>query len=213
MSYIAERRQEEKERRRAEIIDAAEAVAATVGWDAMTMDQVARKARLSRALLYVYFKDKTDLLFGLCERALATLTQRFTEAASRHKRGMDQLMAIGRAYIAFSQEFPVYFEVMARCELLSPEPDAATNEGAAMLKGDDCRNMMVAVIEAGMRDGSIRADVGDPKIVSTALWGFMHGVLQLASTKANHLAHDGISTRDLVEHALLMATRSVETVK
>ena len=45
MSYIAERRQEEKERRRAEIIDAAEAVAATVGWDAMTMDRVARKAR------------------------------------------------------------------------------------------------------------------------------------------------------------------------
>ncbi len=38
----------------------------------------------------------------------------------------------------------------------------------------------------------------------------MHGVLQLASTKANHLAHDGIATRDLVEHALLMATRSVE---
>ena len=48
MSYIAERRLEEKERRRTEIIDAAEAVAATVGWDAMTMDQVARKARLSR---------------------------------------------------------------------------------------------------------------------------------------------------------------------
>ncbi len=114
MSYIAERRQEEKERRRGEIIDAAEAVAATVGWDAMTMDQVARKARLSRALLYVYFKDKTDLLFGLCERALATLTQRFTEAASRHKRGMDQLVAVGRAYIAFSQEFPVYFEVDGR---------------------------------------------------------------------------------------------------
>ncbi len=125
---------------------------------------------------------------------------------------MEQLTAIGRAYIAFSQEFPVYFEVMARCELLSPAPDAVSNEGAAMIKGDDCRNMMVAVIETGVRDGSIRSDVGDPKIVSTALWGFMHGVLQLASTKANHLAHDGIATRDLVEHALLMATRSVETV-
>jgi hypothetical protein len=82
-----------------------------------------------------------------------------------------------------------------------------------MLKGDDCRNMMVAVIETGIRDGSIRADVGDPKLVSTSLWGFTHGVLQLASTKANHLAHDGIATRDLVEHALLMATRSVEAVK
>ena len=213
MNYIAERRQEEKERRRADILDATEAVAAVVGWDAMTMDQVARKARLSRALLYVYFKDKTDLLFGLCERALATLTQRFSEATSRQKLGMDQMTAIGRAYIAFSQEFPVYFEVMARCELLTPEPTVDSNEGAAMLKGDACRNLMVEVIETGIRDGSIRPDVGDPKIVSTALWGFMHGVLQLASTKANHLAHDGIATRDLVEHALLMATRSIQAAR
>jgi AcrR family transcriptional regulator len=209
MNYIAERRQEEKERRRAEILDAAEAVAAEVGWDAMTMDQVARKARLSRALLYVYFKDKTDLLFGTCERALATLTQRFSEAMARQKRGLDQIVAIGRAYIAFSQEFPVYFEVMARCELLSPEPQADSNEGAAMSQGDACRSLMNDVILVGIEDGSIRSDVGDPKIVSTALWGFMHGVLQLASTKANHLAYDGIATRELVEHALLMATRSI----
>jgi AcrR family transcriptional regulator len=213
MNYIAERRQEEKERRRAEILDATEAVAGVVGWGDMTMDQVARKARLSRALLYVYFKDKTDLLFGLCERALAALTQRFSDAVSRQKLGMDQMRGIGRAYIAFSQEFPVYFEVMARCELISPEPDTESNEGAAMLKGDACRGLMVEVIETGVRDGSIRPDVGDPKIVSTALWGFMHGVLQLASTKANHLAHDGIATRDLVEHALLMATRSIESTK
>src|SRR2546429_4326738 len=60
MNYIAERRQEEKERRRADILDAAEAVGASVGWEALTMDQVARKARLSRALLYVYFKDKPE---------------------------------------------------------------------------------------------------------------------------------------------------------
>jgi TetR/AcrR family transcriptional regulator len=210
MNYIAERRQEEKERRRADILDATEAVAAEVGWDAMTMDQVARKARLSRALLYVYFKDKQDLLFGICERALITLTQRFTEAVARHKRGLDQLTGIGRAYIAFAQEFPVYFEVVARCELLTPEPQANTNEGAATLRGDECRTLMVEVVKAGIADGSIRPDVGHPHVVSNALWAFMHGVLQFASTKANLLLHDGVTIKDLVEHALLMATRSVE---
>jgi AcrR family transcriptional regulator len=210
MNYIAERRQEEKERRRADILDATEAVAGEVGWDAMTMDQVARKARLSRALLYVYFKDKQDLLFGICERALATLTQRFAEAVGRHKRGLDQLTAIGRAYVAFSQEFPVYFEVMARCELLTPEPSENTNEGAAMVRGDECRLLMVEVIKAGIADGSIRPDVGEPHVVSNALWAFMHGVLQFASTKANVLLHGGVTIKALVEHALLMATRSVE---
>jgi TetR/AcrR family transcriptional regulator len=210
MSYIAERRQEEKERRRAEILDAAETVAAAVGWDAMTMDQVARKARLSRALLYVYFKDKTDLLFGLCERALTTLTQRFAEAVARQKTGLEQLTAIGRAYVAFSQEFPVYFDVVARCEMLSPEPDAQSNEGAALLQGDSCRGLMVDVIKVGIDDGSIRADVGDPNVVSNALWGFMHGVLQISATKANALMHAGVTTKSLLEHALLMATRAVE---
>ena len=91
MSYIAERRQEEKERRRAEILDAAEAVCAVVGWDDMTMDQVARKARLSRALLYVYFKDKQDLLFGLCERALGMLEAALHGSVARQKRGLDQM--------------------------------------------------------------------------------------------------------------------------
>jgi TetR/AcrR family transcriptional regulator len=210
MNYIAERRQEEKERRRAEILDATEAVAAEVGWDAMTMDQVARKARLSRALLYVYFKDKQDLLFGICERALATLTQRFAEAVARQKRGLDQLVGIGRAYVAFSQEFPVYFEVMARCELLTPDPATNTNEGQAIARGDECRELMVEVIKVGVTDGSIRPDVGEPHVVSNALWAFMHGVLQFASTKANVLLHGGVTIKDLVEHALLMATRSVE---
>ena len=210
MSYIAERRQEEKERRRAEILDATEAVAAEVGWDAMTMDQVARKARLSRALLYVYFKDKQDLLFGICERALGVLTQRFAEAVARQKRGLDQMVGIGRAYIAFSQEFPVYFEVIARCELLTPEPTMNTNESSVMLRGDECRGLMVSVVQAGIADGSIRSDAGEPHIVSNVLWGFMHGVLQLASTKANVLLHGGVTISDLVDHAMLMATRSLE---
>jgi len=58
MSYIAERRVEEKERRRGEILDAAEALYAKDGWDLVTVDQIARGARLSRALVYVYFKTR-----------------------------------------------------------------------------------------------------------------------------------------------------------
>ena len=82
MSYIAERRLEEKERRRAEILDAAEALYAKEGWDAVTVDQVARGARLSRALVYVYFKDKQDMLFGIGERAMSTLRDRFIAASA-----------------------------------------------------------------------------------------------------------------------------------
>src|SRR3954469_23487582 len=137
MSYIAERRLEEKERRRAEIVDAAEAAGREVGLDALTMDDVARRARLSRALLYVYFQDRSDLFFGLAERAMTMLHGRFVEAAERSRLGIDQVSAIGRAYVAFSQEFPVLFDALARCELESPDPTKLSpSEQACMLCGD-----------------------------------------------------------------------------
>ncbi len=210
MNYLAERRQEEKERRRAEILDAAEAVVGSSGWDELTMDQVARRARLSRALVYVYFKDKVDLMYGICERGLVTLRQRFDEAVARNKTGLDQITAIGRAYIAFSQEFPVYFDIVARCELREVNTaDASANESACQLAGDGVHGLMVAVLEAGVRDGSIRADIGNRMLAATALWGFTHGVIQLAVTKAKLLAHHGVDGRELLDQAMAMAIRAV----
>jgi AcrR family transcriptional regulator len=213
MSYVAERRLEEKERRRAEILDAAESVAGAVGIDTMTMDEVARTARLSRALLYVYFQDKSDLLFGLCDRALDTLHTRFVEAIARHRRGIEQIEACGRAYVAFSQEFPVYFEALARFESHAPDASAtataAGNEQACMLRGGKVHTVMVECIERGIADGSIRPDVGSPILISITLWGFLHGVIQLAATKGQVLAQHALSTQQLVEQALTLCSRSM----
>lgn len=211
MNYIAERRLEEKERRRVEIIDAAEATGREMGLDAMTMDDVARRARLSRALLYVYFQDRSDLMFGLAERAMGMLYTRFVEAAERNRTGLEQVSAMGRAYVAFSQEFPVLFDALARCELHTPEPtDASPSEQACALGGDRLQSRLVESIEAGVRDGSIRADVGSPMLMSVTLWGFMHGIIQLTTTKANALAHHGVTAQTLVEHAISMITRDLK---
>lgn len=207
MNYIAERRLEEKEARRKQIVDAAEEVYADKGWDALTIDQVARVARLSRALVYVYFKDKFDLHCAICERSLLLLGDRFEQAAARHNRGRDQVEALGRSYVAFSQEVPHYFQALARYEAHSPTlVEADSNEAACRVAGDRVHAIMVECITRGMQDGSIRADLGNPYLTAVTLWGFMHGIIQIAATKANMLACDGISTQQLIDHALRMSS-------
>ena len=211
MSYIAERRLEEKERRRAEIVDAAEAAGREVGLDSLTMDDVARRARLSRALLYVYFQDRSDLMFGLAERAMNMLHTRFVEAAERNKTGLEQVGAIGRAYVAFSQEFPTLFDALARCELQSPDPaQFSPSEQACAVGGDKLQATLVASIEQGVRDGSIRGDISSPMLMSVTLWGFMHGIIQLTTTKTHALTHPGVSARSLIDHAISMIIRDLE---
>jgi len=205
MSYIADRRQEEKDRRRNEIVDAAETLYREVGWDEVTMDSVARNARLSRALVYVYFKDKRELHFAIVERAMHLLRSRFEDASSRARTGLEQIESIGRAYMAFGLEYPHYFDACARLELRavgSPEPD--TRESAALEMGNKVHQVVVAALVTGRRDGTIRGDIGDPEITSRVLWGFTHGLLQIALTKAQPLAEVGISVPQLTQQAIDM---------
>lgn len=203
MSYIAERRQEEKDRRRTEIVEAAEGLYREVGWDAVTMEGVAKRARLSRALVYVYFKDKQDLHFAISVRALETLEKRFEEASARPQSGLEKIIAIGRAYMAYAHEFPMYFDACARLELHAPDASAlAEQELACMEVGRRVHQIVVEALVLGQRDGSVRPDVGDLAVTSRVLWGFMHGIMQIAMTKGGPLAKVGISVSQLTQQAV-----------
>jgi TetR/AcrR family transcriptional regulator len=197
MSYVTLRREEEKERRRAEMVDAAGALYAERGWDAVTMENVAKKARLSRALLYVYFQDKNDLLFAICERALLELRSRFVKAAESHRVGIDQVHAIGRAYVLFQQEKPWMFDACTRFQAHQAAGEPA--EAATSAAGDAVIAVLVQALLHGQADGSIRKDLGAPVQVAVMLWAFTHGLVQVATNKAREIARMGVDAPQLME--------------
>jgi TetR/AcrR family transcriptional regulator len=197
MSYLAERREEEKERRRADMVDAAEELYAKVGWDAVTMDQVARSARLSRALLYVYFRDKNDLLHAITERALVELRERFVAAVAGHAKGIDQVQAIGRSYVQFQKEKPYRFDACSRFHAHQAEGYPA--EDACAAAGDAVIAVIVKALQQGQADGTIRKDIGHPVQVCVMLWAFTHGLIQIATNKTVEIARQGVDIPQLME--------------
>jgi TetR/AcrR family transcriptional regulator len=210
MSYIAERREDEKERRRGEILDAAEALYVDKGWEALTVDQVARSARLSRALVYVYFQDKEDLLFAIGERAMRLLHERFVAALASRQTGMDQIEAIGRAYIGYAHEFPHYFDFCSRFQSYSGTNGAGSNEDACKRMGDQVLGTVVQAIITGVSDGSVRADIGEPRMFALTLWAFTHGIIQLAMVKGADLARHGIGIPDFTDNAFVLLRRMAQ---
>jgi AcrR family transcriptional regulator len=210
MSYITQRREEEKERRRAEIVDAAEALYFDAGWEAATIDEVARRARLSRALVYVYFKDKSDLHFAIVDRALRVLRERFEQAADAEDTGLAKVQAIGRAYVAFSRELPHYFSACSHFQAHPPAGDGdAANETAALQASQRVHEVLVGAINVGLADGTIRKSLGDPVMTAIALWAFTHGIIQIASSKTAELGVLGVDVPALVEHAFALLTSAL----
>jgi AcrR family transcriptional regulator len=213
MSYLAERREEEKERRRLEIIEAAERLYVSSGWDGLTMEQLAREARLSRALLYVYFKDRAELHLAIVARAFELVQQRFREAAGRAVLGLDKVQAIGRAYVAFSHEFPHYFDACARFQAAQHQADGSSVLQECAAAGDAAIAEVVAALEIGRADGSVRPDLEPAALTATALWGFTHGIIQLMATKGSGLLRQGVTQDQLADHSLQLLRHSLRGPK
>jgi len=202
MSYIVERREEEKLRRRGELLDAAESLYAKHGWEAVTMDQVARTARLSRALVYVYFRDKDDLLFAIGERAMKLLYQRFTAALETPGSGRDKVDAIGRAYMGYALEFRHFFDFCSRFQSHEVTSAASPNEAACHQAGEAVMDLVVQGIQTGVEDGSISAELArEPRLLGMSLWAFTHGIVQITIAKAGDLAQQGIAAPVFTNYA------------
>lgn len=211
MHGSTERRLEEKERRRLEILDAAEAVAAIVGLDHFTMDQVARHARLSRALIYVYFRDKRELIIAMCIRALQELQCRFAKTSTDTLSGLEQIDAIGRAYVAFAKDHPLRFEALAHFEAQAPSADDDPIYEACLAAGDRPIELVVAAIRRGLVDGSVRNDAGDPVRIGLSLWAFTHGLIQLSALKVGSLQRVGVNADQLLDQGFQLALAALRT--
>ncbi len=211
MSELAERRAEDKQRRRDQILDAAVAVASETGLQNFSMDQVARKARLSRALIYVYFHDRLDILFALAERAHHMLHGRFQVITARKQNSLKKLQALGRDYVQFAHDSPVYFDAL--CAFASYET-SNEEQRAYATRCLECGAQLTLLIEellkSGIADGSLRKNIGPPRLVALTLWSFFQGVVQVVTTKKAVLEFEGAKTTQLVDQAIAMCTRALE---
>ena len=211
MSELTERRAEDKQRRRDQILDAAVAAAIEHGLSNFSMGQVARKARLSRALLYVYFHDRQDILMGLAERAHTMLAARFARIMAGNKSGLKKLQAVGRDYVEFAFEAPVYFEALCAFAAHDPVNDEQRGNALRCLESGDRINQQIEqTLKEGMADGSLRKNLGSTTLVAVTLWGFVHGVVQVLTTRGAIMEFKGIKSAELVDQAMALCTRALE---
>jgi AcrR family transcriptional regulator len=207
---IAARRREEKEQRRREIIDAAEAVFAAGAVERATMEDVARHARLSRSLIYFYFKDKDDLYDAVTLRGLQRLRRHLAVAARSASRGMDRVVAQVRAYADFARTEPDYFEAIARLAARTPTAaESGRYRDACVALGERMLRAAAATIQGGMKDGSIRPDTRHPFAAAVALWGFVHGLMQVLATRDRPVY--GLAIERLIEEAVDLLRHGLAT--
>ena len=111
----AERREREKEALRTRIVEAARDIVSEKGLDALSMRAIAERVEYSPGTLYLYFRDKDELLHEVVAegfRRLSDAGKSQLEALPSGSGPVDEHRALGRAYARFALEHTAYFRVM-----------------------------------------------------------------------------------------------------
>lgn len=182
---ISDRKEREKIQRRKDIIDAAEDIFLKNGINKITMDSVAEKAELSKGTLYLYFKDKHDLIMAVDSRGHKKLYSMYCEANKFYENGLDKLKKTMLTYMNFLNDNTDYAQLFLKFGKF--EYEKATETGLELAENvDKCFEYVFQAMELGIKDGSIKKDI-DVKNAITFLWSSMLGWIQLKANRNNEL--------------------------
>lgn len=159
----------EGDRLREQLLDAAaELLREHGGASAVSVRGVTARAGVSPTALYLHFAGVDELLSAVLERSFGELRRYLHAAEVEHEGDADaQLMAMGRAYMAFALEHPGHYAT-----IFGPRTEPV-QEGIEPQAGYDAFDDLVRAVRRCLRDDR------DPHAVAASVWAEMHGIVTL----------------------------------
>ncbi len=203
----AERKEREREMRRSEIVDAAEKLFFSRGYENVTMEDIAKELEMSRAALYLSFRNKEDIYAAIAIRASKIVSRMFREIDRTGMSGLDKIRSVGSIYYEFYRKYTGYYTAYYHTGMFDPEGSPDLQE-LKKIRIDSFR-MVVEAVKEGMKDGSIRGDI-EPEAATLIMLSMSNNALNLSPVTRMYMENYGLAQEELYERTLEMMERSIE---
>ena len=181
---VAERKEREKQQRRDEIVQAAEEVFFSKGFDKSTMDDIAEHAELSKGTLYLYFKSKEDLHMAVAHKAVAMLAEEASGIEKGEGNALEKLIKMGRTAIEFSRKSPDQMKSIIFLEGFEMQQlSFSASEFRDVIYKESPVGMVIRIVEQGVREKLIRSDI-PPLVIAHTLWMQMISVMRFVTNRS-----------------------------
>jgi AcrR family transcriptional regulator len=198
----AERRERQRQDTRRTILEAATTIFEQSSLEGFSLRQVAEATGFTPTTIYLYFKDKEDLLFSVCAQGFAIFTASLVQARDAHSDALERLRSMARAYMEFGLSQPLHYQMMFTLrggwlfrvpeltsmkhmgvelmgtQLTGKEPSDTGHSGdlTTRLHGNSY-DLLLEVVQDAMRAGQLR--LGNPEEATLQLWAGLHGIVSL----------------------------------
>ncbi len=170
---IRERRAREKAELRQIILSAARSLFVKEGYESVSMRKIADLIDYSPTTIYLYFKNKAQLLDSVCEETQTQLLNDIERLLGDTDDPVETLEKCAKAYARFGLDHPEDYKLMV---ILRPqyEQGLGIEEGSVVERLLDHLNSIVGEC---IKQRRVRA--GDVALTSQSVWAAVHGAVSL----------------------------------
>jgi AcrR family transcriptional regulator len=165
---IAERKQRDREARRAQILAAARRIAELEGWPSVTVRRLSDEIAYSQPVLYAHFESREEILAAVAIQGFQELGVAMEKARTGAKRGR-AVESVAAAYLGFAASSPALYEVMFSLILTVPFGQAATPP--------ELRFGFAQLLEL------FPGKPAKCEILAELFWAGLHGIAELTRTR------------------------------
>jgi len=141
------------------------------GYDATSMEDLARATGLTKSAIYHHVSGKEALLRLAVERATSSLFAVLTEGPSQHGPAVDRLEHVVRRSAEVLVEQLPYVTVLLRVR------GNTEAERWAIERRREFDTRLAAIVRAAIDEGDVRADL-DPRLVTRLLFGMVNSLVE-----------------------------------
>jgi AcrR family transcriptional regulator len=156
---------------RNEILNAAREMFVTEGYTNVSMRKIADKIGYSATTIYLYFKDKNDLLNQICEETFVRLAQNIKAIYHLSDNPLEKLRSGMREYIYFGLKNPSQYTLV----FITPLP--RDYQPSEILSGEAAFDTLRQVVSECVFANLLKSN--DIELTSQTIWAGLHGVTSL----------------------------------
>ncbi|MDE0009768.1 MAG: TetR/AcrR family transcriptional regulator [Candidatus Poribacteria bacterium] len=170
---VKERRAREKELLRRQILSAARELFVNEGYENVSMRKIADRIEYSPTTIYLYFKDKADLLDSVCQETLLSLLNTLEELKKDKSDPVETLKKSGRTYVEFGLKYPQDYKLTF---VIRPQfqKGLGLQEGSI---GEKVFDYLRAVVSECIQQKMFRQV--DVETTGQVMWSAVHGITLL----------------------------------
>jgi AcrR family transcriptional regulator len=148
---IKEKRQRYKEEFRREILNSAHELFIDDGYEKFSMRRLAEKIDYSPTTIYLYFKNKDDLLLAICEEVAEQFLTRLRHIRSVQSKPLEALRQAMLYLVEFAFDNPNQYKVffLTRPNVYGTQEEFMTRESMARNSYFEFRRMVQECVEEG----------------------------------------------------------------